>query len=309
LSEPLTVLVTGGAGFIGSHLVDALVERGYYVRIFDNFKTGKLENILGHLKSGDAELVRGSITEIEHVEKVMRDVDYVYHLAAKTSVPQSLLNPSRTFNVNVSGTVNLLRVSSHAKVKKFIFGSSCAVYGDPYTVPVSEAEPADPISPYAESKMAGEQFCLGFYKTGLLKTVMPRFFNVYGPRTVMNEYAGVIVKFIENSKKEKPLIVYGDGTQTRDFISVFDLVHVLIACLDNENVDGKVFNLGTGKPTTIQDLANIVLELSGSKSKIKNVEEREGDIKHSHADITKAKKLIGFDPKISIKDGLKELII
>lgn len=308
MSEPFSVLVTGGAGFIGSHLVDALVERGYYVRIFDNFKTGKMNNIKRHLKSRDAELVKGSITEIEHVEKVVQNMDYVFHMAAKTSVPQSFLNPSRTFNVNVSGTVNLLRTCSHADVKKFVFGSSCAIYGDPYRVPVSEMEPADPISPYAESKMAGEQFCLGFYKTDLLKTVMPRFFNVYGPRPVMNEYAGVIVKFINNAKKGKPLIVYGDGTQTRDFISVYDLVNALIACLDNEKVDGQTFNLGTGKPTTIQDLAQMVVELTGSKSKIKNVKERAGDIKHSHADISKAKELLGFEPKVSLKEGLAELI-
>ena len=137
---------------------------------------------------------------------------------------------------------------------------------------------------------------------------MPRFFNVYGPRPVMNEYAGVIVKFTNNAKKGKPLTVFGDGTQTRDFISVYDLVEGLIACIDNEKVDGQVFNLGTGKPTTIQDLAQTVLELSGSKSQIKNVKPRKGDIKHSYADISKAKDLLGFKPKVSLKKGLKELI-
>jgi UDP-glucose 4-epimerase len=301
-------LVTGGAGFIGSHLVDKLVDLGFFVRVFDNLSYGKLENIQKHLDSGAVEFVKGNITKIKPVKKAVQGVDYVFHLAALTSVPLSVKNPSLTFNVNVSGTVNLLRVSSHSKVKKLVFASSCAVYGDPVHFPVIEEEPIDPISPYAESKVAGEHFCRGFYKTGMLKTVMFRFFNVYGPRQALNDYSGVITKFIDNAKADKSLLVYGDGSATRDFVCVFDVVEALVSCLDDWKCEGEAFNVGSGKPTKIQDLAKTVIELTDSKSKIKNKKEREGDIKYSYANITKAKQQLGYKPKVSLKAGLKDLI-
>lgn len=304
-----TALVTGGAGFIGGHLVDRLVARGYYVRVFDNLSTGNLDNIRSHLGSGCVEFVKGTVCHAKKVEKVVEGMDFVFHLAAKTSVPLSFKNPSRTFSVNVSGTVNLLRCCHHARVKKFVFASSCAVYGDPYEVPVSEVEPADPISPYAESKMAGELFCKGFYKTGLLKTVMPRFFNVYGPRAILNDYAGVIVKFVENAKSGRPLIIYGDGSQTRDFVSVFDVVDALVLCVEDERADGEIFNIGSGKETTIEDLAETIIELSNSKSKILHKAERKGDIKKTYADISKVKQVLGFVPRVDLQLGLRSLMM
>ena len=303
-----TALVTGGAGFIGSHLVDRLVEEGYYVRIFDNFKTGNLSNIQKHLDSASAELVEGSVCNIKQVEKVTKGMDYVFHLAAKTSVPMSFKNPSRTFSVNESGTVNLLRCCHHAGVKKFVYGSSCAVYGEPFEVPVSELEPTDPISPYAESKKAGEHFTIGFHETDLLNTTILRFFNVYGPRAILNDYSGVIVKFVENAKRDKPLVVYGDGSQTRDFVSVFDVVDALVLCAEDQRADGEIFNIGSGKETSIQELARLVLELSNSKSKIKKKPEREGDIKKTFADISKAKAVLGYVPRVDLELGLRSLI-
>ena len=178
----------------------------------------------------------------------------------------------------------------------------------PYGLPVTELEPNDPISPYAESKMAAEHFCLGFFRTGLLKTVILRFFNVYGPRQAHNDYSGVITKFIDNSRQGKPLVVYGDGSQTRDFVCVYDIVDALVSCLDTENANGEVINIGSGEATTIQDLANTIIELTNSKSEIENKPERKGDIKYSYADISKAKNLIGFNPKVCLKDGLQGLI-
>lgn len=285
--------------------MDKLVGLGYFVRVFDVLSTGKLDNIQRHLDSGKAEFVKGRVTIIQDVEKVVKGIDYVFHLAAQTSVPFSITHPSYTFNVNVSGTVNMLRVCHKAKVKKFVFGSSCAVYGDPYHLPISEDEPKDPISPYAESKQAGEHFCVGFYKTGMLKTALLRFFNVYGPRSPLNNYSGVITRFIDNSRKGEPLVVYGDGCQTRDFVYVSDVVDALVSCLDDWKCDGEIFNVGSGKPTTILDLAKAVVELTGSKSVIKNENERKGDIKDSYADISKAKKMLRYSPKVTFKEGLK----
>ena len=302
------VLVTGGCGFIGSHLVDKLVDLGYLVRVFDNLSSSKLANIEGHLDSGKVEFVMGDIREPRLIRPALAGVDYVFHLAAQISVPLSVIDPSLTFDVNVSGTVHLLRLCYQIGVKKLIFSSSCAVYGDPYGLPVVEIEPNDPISPYAESKMAAEHFALGFFKTGLLKTVVLRFFNVFGPRQPLNDYSGVITKYIDNSLQGKPLLVYGEGNQTRDFICVYDVVDALVSCMKNQKANGEVFNIGSGKPTKIQYLANTIIELTKSKSKIKNKPERKGDIKYSYADISKAKNLLGFESKVNLKDGLQGLI-
>ena len=301
-------MVTGGAGFIGSHLVDRLVDEGYFVKVIDNLSTGNLKNIRKHLDSGCVEFVKGDIRKIKQVKQAVNGVDYVFHLAAMTRVPLSVRNPSLTFNVNVSGTVHLLRISADTNVKKFIFASSCAVYGDPHNMPINEDESTNPISPYAQSKLASEHFCMGFYKTGLLKTVLLRIFNVYGPRQILNDYSGVITKFINNVDKHKPLIIYGDGSQTRDFINVSDVVVALVDCMKNEKADGQIFNIGSGKQTTIQDLAKTVLKLNKSEAKIKNKEMRKGDIKYSYADSSKASNLLGYNPKIKLKDGLQDLI-
>jgi UDP-glucose 4-epimerase len=299
------VLVTGGAGFIGSHLVDRLVEEGCKVRVIDNLSTGKLANIQGHLDNGVVELVKGDIRDRKLVHECVKDVDVVVHLAAVTSVPLSVKDPAGTFEVNVAGTMNLVTSSARNKVGKFVFISSCAVYGDPSRLPVDETAPTNPISPYAESKLAAEHFCCGFNERLLLKAVCLRLFNVYGLRQAFNDYSGVITLFINRARQGLPLKIYGDGSQTRDFVNVHDVVEAIFGVMKSEGADGGVFNVGSGKPTSIAELANVVSELAGVSPKIKYEKPRSGDILRSYADISLAKRVFGFKPEFSLSQGLQ----
>lgn len=301
------VLVTGGAGFIGSHLVDRLVSDGYSVRVIDDLSTGKLENISGHIHSGRVDFVKGDIRDESLVRKSVDDVDLVVHLAAIISVPFSVEHPDLTFDVNLNGTINLLRSCIQEGVGKFVFVSSCAVYGDPEFNPVSESTKTNPISPYAQSKLIGERYCLGFCERQMLKTVILRFFNVYGSRQGMNEYSGVITRFINRTRKKEPLIIYGDGSQTRDFVNVKDIVGAILVAMKNDN-EGEVFNVGSGQSTSINALAKLVLEITGTDIAIGYENPRAGDITDSLADISKAKKLLGYEPKVILKDGLRALL-
>ncbi|MCW4004824.1 MAG: SDR family NAD(P)-dependent oxidoreductase [Candidatus Bathyarchaeota archaeon] len=302
------ILVTGGAGFIGSHLVDRLVAEGYFVRIIDDLSSGKIENIQHHLHTNRVDFVKGDIRDVSLVRKNVAGIDFVVHLAAIISVPFSVENPELTFDVNLHGTLNLLRSCAEEGVGKFVFISSCAVYGDPEVNPVTEDIKTNPISPYADSKLIGERYCLSFYERQLLKTVVLRFFNVYGSRQGVNDYSGVITRFISRVKKKEPLIIYGDGSQTRDFVNVNDIVDAILAAMKSEKAEGEVFNIGSGKSTSINELAKSVLELSNVDVEIKYENHRAGDIKHSLADISKARKLLDYEPKVSLKDGLRELI-
>jgi UDP-glucose 4-epimerase len=308
MSKINSVLVTGGAGFIGSHLVDKLVNSGYSVRVIDNLSTGKLANIQGHIDKGKIDFVAGDIRDIETVKKCVHGVDAVLHLAAVTSVPFSVDNPVFTYEVNVSGTLNLLASLAKERIGKFMFISSCAVYGDPKYLPINESHTTNPISPYAESKLLGERYCLGFHENRLLKTVALRFFNVYGLRQGLNDYSGVITKFVGRLKQNLPLIIYGDGTQTRDFIHVTDIVDAIFRSLNTEAAEGQVFNIGSGKPTSLNELANTLLLLAGSNSTIIHEEPRIGDILHSYAETSQAKKLLGFSSKRQLRDGLHEIL-
>jgi UDP-glucose 4-epimerase len=302
------VLVTGGAGFIGSHLVDRLVDEGYDVRVIDNLYSGKLENIERHIKNNKVDFVKGDIRDTSLVKKSLVGVDAVFHLAAIISVPFSVSNPELTLDVNVAGTLNLLNSSSEKNVRKFIFVSSCAVFGDTKILPVNENASTNPISPYAESKLSAERECLSFQQRGLLQSVVLRFFNVYGPRQGMNDYSGVITRFINRAKQKQFLTIYGDGSQTRDFVNVQDIVQALLACMKNSSANGEVFNIGSGKPTSITELAKTVLELTGQDLEIRYELARAGDIKDSYADISKAKRLLNYEPKINLRDGLKALL-
>ena len=301
------VLVTGGAGFIGSHVVDRLVNEGYDVRVLDDLSSGKLDNIQRHLSSGKVEFVKGDIRDASFVTKSLDGVNVVIHMAALVSVPLSVENPNLTFDINLSGTLNLLRSSVIEKVDRFVFISSCAVCGDPESLPVTEETRVNPISPYAESKLIGERYCLGFSDRQLLKSVVLRFFNVYGPRQGMNDYSGVITRFIESCKQKLPLTINGDGSQTRDFVNVKDIAEAVLASTKTRDAVGEIFNIGSGKHTSISELAKTVIELAAVDPKICYRKPRAGDIKDSYADITKAKKLLGYEPKVSLRDGLKVL--
>jgi UDP-glucose 4-epimerase len=304
----MKVLVTGGAGFIGSHLVDRLVNESYDVCVLDNLSSGKLSNINGPLKDGKVKFVEGDIRDASLLIKVLAGVDVVVHLAALISVPLSVANPELTFDVNLSGTSNLLRSSVKAGVSKFVFISSCAVYGDPKIQPITEETVTDPISPYAESKLIGERYCLGFHDRGLLRSVVLRFFNVYGSRQSLNDYSGVITLFLDRARRNEPLIVYGDGLQTRDFVSVHDIAEAIFASLNSVGAEGEIIHIGSGRATSINELAQTVLELTGAESGILHKSPRAGDIKNSLADISKAKRVLGYEPKFSLRDGLRELL-
>jgi UDP-glucose 4-epimerase len=206
------------------------------------------------------------------------------------------------------GTLNLIRACAQEDVGRFVFVSSCAVFGEPEFLPVKEEHRADPISPYAESKLIAERFCLGFQERQLLRSVVLRFFNVYGPRQGMNDYSGVITRFFDSVRRKEPLVIYGDGSQTRDFVSVYDIVEAVLASMKSSNAEGEVFNVGSGKPTSINELAKTVLELAGEDLEIRYEKPRAGDIKDSYADISKAKKHLGYEPRVSLRDGLRVLL-
>jgi UDP-glucose 4-epimerase len=311
MSKTVNVLVTGGAGFIGSHLVDYLVNSGKYnIKVIDNLSTGNLNNIQRHIDNGKIEFFKGDITNLDNVKTCIKDINAVLHLAAVVSVPFSVENPSFTYKTNVSGTINLLSALANQSTNgKFVFISSCAVYGEPKYLPIDENHQTKPISPYADSKLLGEHYTLGFQQNKLLKTAVLRFFNVYGSRQGLNDYSGVITKFIGNIKQNMPLTIFGDGTQTRDFVHVSDIVAAIVACMETPNADGQIFNVGSGKATTIQALAENLLALSEAPLKIIHAPDRKGDIKHSYANISKAANSLNYMPTMQLNTGLNELLV
>jgi len=298
-------LVTGGAGFIGSHVVDRLVLDGHEVVVLDDLSSGNLENIRHHLDEPGFRFVEGDIRHSRTVEKALEGVDAVIHEAAIASVPLSMKNPALTNEVNVLGTLNLLKTSLEVGVKRFVYASSSAVYGTPSKLPISEDALLKPISPYGESKMAAERHCQTFYEVYGLETVRLRYFNVYGPRQT-GEYAGVMIKFLKSIRRDQPPVIFGDGEQTRDFVYIGDVVEATLLALDREGAAGEVFNIGTGEVTTINRLCEIFLELTG-KTHLKPIyaDAKPGDIRHSQADITKAMKLLGYRPKVSLELGVR----
>ncbi|MEM3406955.1 MAG: SDR family oxidoreductase [Nitrososphaerota archaeon] len=303
------ILVTGGAGFIGSHLVDELINRGYEVIVLDNFYSGKIGNLRKNLKNKNFKLIKGDVRNIKDVKKAIKNVNAIFHLAAIVSVPLSIKNPILVNEVNVIGSLNVLKIAIEENVDKFIYVSSCAVYGEAENLPIKEEDKLNPLSPYASSKISVEYYCKVFYKAYGLKTICLRYFNVYGPRQKTGEYAGVIPIFIQRIKNDKPPIIYGDGKQTRDFVYVKDVVDASIKALEKEEAIGEIFNIGSGEAITINQLAETLLKILG-KEKLKPIYEKErvGDIKNSYANIDKAKKILGYEPKYTIIDGLKEML-
>jgi UDP-glucose 4-epimerase len=303
------VLVTGGAGFIGSHLVDRLLKRGYEVTVLDNLSTGKLENVKDRLDDAGFKFVKGDVRDRRDIEEAVKDVDAVFHLAAITSVPYSVEHPDVTRQVNVDGARNLLEECLRGRVERFIYVSSCAVYGEPEYLPIDEKHPARPISPYAGSKLEAERLCREFQETYGLKTTVLRPFNVYGLGMRNDQYCGVIARFIERLRIGKPPIIYGDGEQTRDFVHVEDAVRAMILALESEKAVGRTFNVATGSQTSINRLAQLIIDLFGAKGiKPKHRKARVGDVRYSYADIQEAKAILGFEPKISLKEGLSTVL-
>ena len=299
-------VVTGGAGFIGSHIADELVARGYQVAIIDDLSTGNKENIAALLKQSNVEFIEGSIVDLSLLNKLVRGVDYVFHLAAIASVPRSVKNPQASHEVNITGTLNVLLAARDTSVKKVIYASSCAVYGDTPTLPIKEEMLPNPQSPYAATKLAGEYYCQVFHQVYGLPTVCLRYFNVYGPRQDPDsQYAAVIPKFIRRVIDDKPPIIFGDGEQTRDFTFIIDVVEANILAAESEATG--VFNIGRGQSISITRLAELIIELTGIILKCVHEEPRPGDIIHSLADISRARSF-GYEPRYNLEEGLRKTI-
>ncbi|MFQ6121919.1 MAG: SDR family oxidoreductase [Dehalococcoidales bacterium] len=298
------VIVTGGAGFIGSHLAEELVRRSYQVTILDDLSTGRMENIAELLKKDNVQFIHNSITNFPLLKKLFRGAAYVFHQAALPSVPRSVVDPLATNEVNLTGTLNVLLAARDNKVRKVIYASSSSVYGDTPTLPKREDMVPCPQSPYSVSKLAGEYYCQVFQEVYGLATVCLRYFNVYGPRqNPDSQYAAVIPRFMKWASEGSPLIIYGDGEQTRDFTFIADAVKANI--LAAESSASGVLNIGRGESITINELARLIIKLVGNKVKLVHQEPREGDIRHSLADISKA-KAFGYQPKYNLEEGLGE---
>jgi len=298
----MKILVTGGSGFIGSHVVEHYQNKAEVV-VLDNLRTGHRENLDG-LK---CQPVEGSILDTELLDSLMAEVDYVFHLAAQVSVPESMSMPQEAVNLNVTGLLNVLESARKHAVKKLCLASSAAIYGENPTQPKVETQLPDPRSPYAITKLDGEYYCGLYRREGWLATACLRFFNVFGPRQDPNSaYAAAVPIFLDRARKNEPITVYGDGGQTRDFIFVKDIVGALSFAAENQDVTG-VFNAGYGRAMTILELVEEILSLTGSKSKVVHAPIRLGDIRHSTADPSKLLSA-GWQPQFDVPGGLRHLI-
>lgn len=297
-------LVTGGAGFIGSHIVEALVKPGNFVRVLDNFSSGKEENLKEVI--GKIDLIRADIRDRNVCLNATKEIDFILHQAALRSVPKSFAHPQEYNEVNIQGTLNLLRAAVENKVKAFVFASSSSVYGDAKSFPEKENFLPQPISPYALTKLTGEHYCKIFSIYYGLSTVCLRYFNVFGQRQSLDdEYAVVIPKFINCTLKGEPCPIYGTGRQSRDFTYVGNVVEANLSAAQKENCKGEVFNVASGRDYSILDLVKILNKLLGRDNKPVFLDKRPGDVFRTLADLSRAKKILGFKPRIDFIEGLK----
>ncbi|MBN1954930.1 MAG: SDR family oxidoreductase [Anaerolineae bacterium] len=302
-------LVTGGAGFIGSHLVQALVARGDNVRVLDNFTTGRRENLAWAGSQAAPEVMEGDVRDLADVQRAVAGADYVLHQAAVVSVQQSLHDPLETHEVNATGTLNVLRAALEAGVQRVVLASSCAVYGDSTDLPLRESTPLKPLSPYAASKIAAEGYCRAFSAAYGLPTVCLRYFNVYGPRQNPDgEYAAVIARFAQRMKGGQPPLIYGDGEQSRDFVHVGDAVRANLLASADKRAVGEVFNVASGQQVSLLALVELLNDLLGTRMSPLFEPERAGDIRHSVGDGGRAAAALQFRPQTSLADGLRQLI-
>lgn len=301
----MKIFITGGAGFIGSAISKSFLDDGNEVTIFDNFSNSSEKKISSTLKIPS--VIKGDISDFKSLKKALDNFDAVIHLAAQINVEESIQFPEKTFQVNVKGTENLLQVCTQNKINNLIFASSAAVYGNPEKSPLTENSPISPISPYGESKTQMEQIIKKYSRDFSLNCISLRIFNVYGIGQT-DSYAGVITKFLNRIQKNQPLEIFGDGSNSRDFIALEDVVQAFVKALDNiKGKKGNYYNIGTGKSTTIQELAEIMLSICNKNLEIKFKAAKENDIAQSVASIDLAQRELGFNPKISLLDGLENL--
>jgi nucleoside-diphosphate-sugar epimerase len=299
----MKVLVTGGAGFIGSHLVERLLRENHEVRVLDNFSTGRRENIL---ELPDVEIVEGDMQSYERAHTAVRGCEVVFHQAALPSVPRSIQDPLTTNASNVTGTLNVLLSARDSGVRRVIFASSSSVYGANRTLPKSEDLALAPISPYAVSKIAGEGYCRSFSEVYGLETVALRYFNVFGPRQdPRSQYSAVIPKFITAFLNGEQPTVYGDGKQTRDFTYVGNVVDGTVRAMQAGDIAGKTFNIACGEQISVNRLLGELKTLTGRDIAARYVDSRPGEVVHSHADISRAESELGYRPEIAFDEGLK----
>lgn len=307
LTPGSTVLVTGGGGFIGSHLAHRLIRDGHKVRILDNFSTGTLENVRPFVD--DVEIIEGDLRSYERVNKAVRGCEYVFHQAALASVPGSVRDPLANNATNVTGTLNLLLAARDEDVGRVVFASSSSVYGTNPVLPKEEAMATAPNSPYAVGKQAGESYCRAFFEVYGLETVALRYFNVFGPRQdPLSEYAAVVPKFITALLEGRQPTVFGDGEQSRDFIYIDNTVEANVLAAGARDAPGLAFNVAGGVRISLNDLLAELRELAGVDLSGRYMDARPGDIPHSLADISLAREVLGFEPGIDLRDGLARTI-
>jgi len=298
-------VVTGGAGFIGSHIVEELAAKNHEVIILDNLFSGKRENITPILENENVSFVNGSITDLPLLKKTFNGADGIFHEAAIASVPRSVANPRETHEVNLSGTFNVLSAARDCGIKNVVFASSAAVYGETPKLPKREDMIPDTLSPYAVSKLSGEYYCSVFSRLYGVRCTALRYFNVFGPRQDPGSpYSGVISKFIANTLNRRPLTIFGDGTQTRDFVYVKDVVQANLRAMEK----GKpgVYNIALGKKINLLELADTIMEIAGITVPVTFAPPAAGDIKDSLADISRAREILGYAPGYTVRAGLEK---
>ena len=295
------ILVTGGAGFMGSHIVDRLSPDNNVI-VLDNLFSGTLANLE---KSKDRiTFIKGDILDKALVTDIVAKVEFVFHLAAHVGNIRSIKDPYFDMDVNIKGMLNLLEACRNSNVKRLVYSSSAAIFGEAKYLPIDEEHPLNPESPYAVSKLAAEKYCFAFHKVHGVPTTALRYFNVYGPRQESSEYANVIPIFIGRIKEGKPLTVFGDGKQTRDFAFVEDVVTANILAATQPAAVGEIFNIATGIGNSIEELISILNQLSGKESPVTYADPRAGEVKHSRANIEKARTILRYSPKTNLKEGL-----
>ena len=297
------VLVTGGAGFIGSNLVRGLLARGDAVRVLDNFSTGSRQNLAGL----DVEVVEGELRSYERVHNAIRGCEIVFHLGALGSVPRSVQDPLTSSAVNVEGTLNVLLAARDGGVRRVVYSSSSSVYGSSGDLPRTEAMPPDPISPYGVAKLAAERYCISFSRVyESFEAVVLRYFNVFGPRqSPLSQYAAVVPLFITAIAQGEPVTIFGDGEQSRDFTYVSNVVDATLRAAAAPGASGRIFNVAAGSPESVNRVADLIGEIVGNTPEKRFAEPRPGDVRDSWADVSEARAALGFEPAVGLEEGLR----